>query len=229
MKRILTIALCIMLSVIAVSAFGQKQVKKPKQVNSVSQISQSQFVKPSSSNNNSNVEACWKITGKNGDIEFRWDTEAKVTQWINEMQSQHNEIYSYERCNHQTIEACDANNEKVQPKKCWTITGTKNGQSTEMYLWSTETVARRKVASLQGQGYQNAKYVETPANDEKSCNAASSSSSNEPACWMIKIGNTVTYLWGYESEAQTMVNNARNSGQTASYERSVKDKADCIK
>jgi len=173
--------------------------------------------------------ACWKITGENGDIEFRWDTETNVRQWINEMQSQHNEIYTYKSCNHQTVEACDANNEKSQPKKCWKITGTKNGQGYEQYLWSTETVARRKTASLQSDGYQQAKYVETPANEEKSCHAPENTTNvnpNEPNCWKIKIGGNITYMWGYERDAQATVNAAINSGHTASYELSPNETKD---
>lgn len=177
--------------------------------------------------------SCWKITGENGDLEFRWDTEANVRQWINEMQSQHNETYTYKSCNHKTVDECDANNEKSQPKKCWKITATKNGQSYEQYLWSTETVARRKVSNLQADGYLQAKYVETPANDEKSCHAPETETNtntnpNQYACWKITIGITVTYLWSREIEAQNIVNNARNSGQTASYELSPdKTKDNC--
>ena len=211
------IVLCAVLAFVTINAFGQKPTKLTKQVKpTTATISQNTAAKPLGT-----TEKCWKITGQNGDIEFRWDTETNVNQWINEMRTQHNEVYSYTSCNHKTVEACDANNEKCQPKKCWKITGTKSGQSYEQYLWSTETVARRKAASLRSNGYQNAKYLETPANDEKSCHApANDTNPNEPACWKITIGNSVTYLWGYERDAQNTVNAARSSGQTASYELS---------
>ena len=217
MRNLFMIVLCATLALVTVNAFGQKPAKQTKQVKPAKgTISQNTAVKPSGT-----TEKCWKITGQNGDIEFRWDTETNVTRWINEMRTQHNETYTYTSCNHKTVEACDANNEKCQPKKCWKITGTKNGQGYEQYLWSTETVARRKAASLQSNGYQQAKYIETPANDEKSCHApATNTNPNEPACWKITIGSTVTYLWGYERDAQNTVNAARNSGQTASYELS---------
>lgn len=215
MRNLLSISLLMIFTFAACCTFAQnttKQNQSSKQNNRVQSIS-SATAKPKPS--------CWEITGENGDLEFRWDTEENVRQWINEMQSQHNETYTYKSCNHRTVEACDANNEKSQPKKCWKITGTKNGQGYEQYLWSTETVARRKVANLQIDGYQQARYVETPANDEKSCHApAANTNPNEPSCWKIVIGNTVTYLWGYEVDAQSTVNAAINSGQTASYELS---------
>ncbi len=217
MKNFLTIMLCLALVAMAGNVFGQlKPGKKPLQTNSVSQIKSPANVQTINTNNK---EACWEITGNNGDIEFRWDTEANVQQWINEMQSQHNEVYTYKPCGNPTVESCDANNEKVNPKHCWKITAVKGNQSIEQYLWATETVARRKVASLRGAGYQNANYVRTPANDEKSCEPPANNS-NEPNCWKITIGNDVSYLWGYEQDAQATVNAARNSGQTASYELS---------
>lgn len=215
MKKILTFALCMALLVVAGTAFGQ--VKTSKKQKTATSIGKTPITKPV----DNKKEICWEITGNNGDKEFRWDTEANVQQWINEMRAQHNEGYTYKPCGHSSVEACDANNEKVNPKKCWKITGTKNGQTTEMYLWSTETVARRKAATMRSAGYQNAKYVQTPVNDEKSCVApANNTSPNDPACWKITIGNTVSYQWGYERDAQATVNAARNSGQTASYELS---------
>ena len=226
MKNLFAIVLCAAFALVAVNAFGQK----PKKVSQQARASVSQqnagHVNITNNTTANSKPACWEITGNNGDIEYRWDTEAKVKQWINEMQTQHNETYTYTTCNHQTEAACDANNEKVNPKKCWKITGTKNGQSLEQYLWSTETVARRKVDAMRDTGYQQAKYVATPASDEKSCNATPSS--NDPACWKITINGAVSYQWGYEQDAQTTVNAARNSGQTASYELSPnKTKDNC--
>lgn len=211
MKKLLSISFFMIFAFGTCCVYAQKPVKPTKQINQVQNT-----IKPM----NKKTPSCWEITGENGDIEYRWDTEANVQQWINEMRTQHNEIYEYTATTIKNENSCDAQNEKHNPKKCWKITGTKNGQNLEQYLWSTETVARRKVASLQRDGYQQAKYIETPANDEKSCNASASTSSNEPACWKITIGNTVTYLWGYEADAQATVNTARNSGQTASYELS---------
>jgi len=212
MKNLFVIVLCAAFALVATNAFGQK----PKKVSQRARVAVSQ--QNAVLSNAMNKPACWEITGNNGDVEYRWDTEAKVKQWINEMQTQHNETYTYKVCTNPTEESCDANNEKVQPKKCWKITGTKNGQSIEQYLWSTETVARRKVDAMRDTGYQQAKYVATPASDEKSCNATPSS--NDPACWKITINGAVSYQWGYEQDAQTTVNAARNSGQTASYELS---------
>ncbi len=209
MKKLLAIVLCFTLVAMAGSAFGQKKPsKKPLQISSTAQN------KPNSSNK---TEACWEITGQNGYKEYRWDTKANVMQWIEEMRSQHNEVYQYAACYHASVDACDAANEKINPKKCWKITGTKSGQTIEQYLWVTETVARRKAAAMKKEGYQNTQYVLTPANDEKSC-VPPANNSNEPTCWKITIGNTVSYLWGYEQDAQATVNAARNSGQTASYE-----------
>lgn len=218
MRKLFMIVLCTALAFVTVNAFGQKPTKPSKQVKpTTATLSQKPTAKPSGT---TATEKCWEITDKNNNvIEYRWDTEANVNQWINEMRTQHNEIYSYTSCNHKTMDACDANNEKCQPKKCWKITGTKSGQGYEQYLWSTETVARRKTASLRSNGYLQVKYEETPANDEKSCHAPTTNTNpNEATCWKITIGNTVTYLWGYEQDVQATVNDARNSGQTASYE-----------
>ncbi|MBR5984050.1 MAG: hypothetical protein IK025_10090 [Bacteroidales bacterium] len=214
MKKIITITLCLALVAMAGSAFGQiRPTKKPKDVNN------NQLNRVSANITESNKEVCWEISGNNGDMEYRWDTEANVQRWVNEMRTQHNEVYTYKPCDNPTVESCDANNEKVNPKKCWKITGTKGGQSVEQYLWATETVARRKVTNLRNDGYQDAKYIQTPANDEKSCTPPANNP-NEPACWKITIGNVVSYFWGYENDAQTTVNTARNSGQAASYELS---------
>lgn len=217
MRNVLSISFFMIFTLAACCVFAQRPVKPVLQIKETPQT----VSKPLGFNlGQTNQSAlCWEITGQNGDIEFRWDTESNVRQWVNEMQSQHNEVYTYKACNHQSMEACDANNEKVQPKKCWKITATKSGQGYEQYLWSTETVARRKVSNLQNDGYQQAKYCLTPANDEKSCHApAANFNPNEPNCWRIVIGDTVTYIWGYETDAQTTVNAAINSGQTASYE-----------
>jgi len=210
MKNSLTIMLCFMLVFMAGNLFGQLRPNKKPTVTS----------KPTASSTTANKkEVCWEITGNNGDIEFRWDTEAKVQQWINEMRTQHNEIYTYKQCGNRTVESCDANNEKVNPKKCWKITGSKGGQTVVQYLWATETVVRRKVDAMRNEGYQSANYVQTPANDEKSCEPPANNP-NEPACWQITIGNTISYLWGYEQDARATVNEALNSGQSASYELS---------
>ena len=219
MRNILRISFLVIFTFAACCVYAQRPVKPSKQLNEVPQtIGRPLNV---SFNQPNQTAQCWEITGQNGDLEFRWDIEANVSQWVNEMQAQHNEAYTYKACNHQSVESCDANNEKVQPKKCWKITATKNGQGYEQYLWSTETVARRKASNLQSEGYQQAKYEETPANDEKSCHApATNTNPNEPTCWKIVIGNAVTYLWGYEVDAQATVNAAINSGQTASYELS---------
>ena len=215
MKKIITITLCLALVAMASNVFGQvRPSKKPKEANNTTHLNRV----PTASLSDGKKEVCWEITGNNGDMEYRWDTEANVQQWINEMRSQLNEVYTYKPCGNPTVESCDANNEKVNPKKCWKITGTKGNQTVEQYLWATETVARRKVTLLRNDGYQDAKYIQTPANDEKSCLPANDP--NEPACWKITIGNAVSYMWGYESDAQRTVNEARNSGQTASYELS---------
>lgn len=219
------IALCAVFAFATIDALGQKP-KKPLQQTNQTSVTASQFqsVKPVGT-----TPACWMITGKNGDIEYRWDTEANVRQWINEMRTQHNEIYEYTTSTAKDVDACDAKNEKQNPKKCWRITASKNGQGFEQYLWSTETVARRKATLLQGDGYQQVKYVETSDNDEKSCNASDNTNSDERACWEVTIGNTVSYIWDVESQAQTMVNEARNSGQTASYTRTDYNHDTCIK
>ena len=221
MKKFLTITLCLALVAMAGNVFGQiRPGKKP--IKASNQIKTPAVNLPVDNN-----EACWEITGQNGYKEYRWDTKANVQQWIGEMRSQNNEVYEYAACYHATVEACDASNEKINPKKCWKITGTKSGQTVEQYLWATETVARRKADALRRDGYQNAKFVLTSANDEKSC-VPPANNSNEPACWKITIGNTVSYLWGYEQDAQTTVNAARNAGQTASYELSPnKTKDNC--
>ncbi len=212
MRRLFTVILCVAFTFFAISVSGQvKQTKPVKQSATLSQQSSL------SSKQNTSKPACWTITGKNGDVEYRWDTEANVKQWINEMRTNHNEIYEYTATTYKDDNTCDAHNEKYNSKKCWKITATKNGQSVEQYLWSTETVARRKVVSLREDGYQNGRYVETSANDEKSCCATTNTNTNEAACWKITIGKNVTYLWGYEQDAQATVNAARNSGQTASY------------
>ena len=219
MRNLLTIVLCTALVFTTFNTFGQ--IKQGKNVKQNANVQQNATASSTQFNINTNTKpACWKITGRNGDTEYRWDTEANVKQWINEMRTQHNEIYEYTATTYKDEYTCDAHNEKYNDKKCWKITATKNGQTLEQYLWSTETVARRKVASLQSDGYQQAKYIETPANDEKSCNATSNTSSNEPACWKITIDGNVTYQWGYEQDARSTVNAARNSGQTASYELS---------
>gem|GEM_PF-6654969 len=174
--------------------------------------------------------SCWEIRNKeSGDREYRWDTEANVIRWIDGMRTQHNETYQYSASVNTDVNSCDACNEKFQPKKCWKITATKNGQGLEQYMWATENVARRKITNLQADGYQQAKYVETPANDEKSCQAPpANTTTNEIACWKITIGITVTYRWCYERDAQSIVNNAINSGQSASYELSPnKTKDNC--
>ena len=215
MKNFLTIMLCLALVAMAGNVFGQlKPGKKPLQTNSVSQIKSPANVQTINTNNK---EACWEIIGPNGYREYYWDTEAGVQQWINEKKSKDNAVYEYALCDHMTIEACDASNEKINPKKCWKITATKNGQTIEQYLWVTEIVARRKALAMKKEGYQNANYVQTPANDEKSC-LQSANNSNGPNCWKITIGEDVSYLWGYEQDAQATVNAARNSGKTASYE-----------
>lgn len=225
MKKLLSISFFMIFVFGTCCVFAQKPTKPTKQVTQVQNT-----VKPSNLHvgQTSNTPACWTITGKNGDVEYRWDTEANVIRWINEMRTQHNEIYAYTRSTANDVNACDAKNEKLNPKKCWKITASKNGQGIEQYLWATETVARRKVESLKGEGYQQAIYVETPANDEKSCNASSSTSSSEPGCWKIKIGNTISYYWGYQQDAQEMVNSAINSGQSASLEPSDLTKDSCI-
>lgn len=213
MKKILTIMLCFALVAMAGNAFGQiRPGKKPMQATSSAQIKTPAVHIPAN-----NKELCWEITGNNGDKEFRWDTEANVQQWINEMLAQHNEVYTYSACGNPTVESCDANNEKVNPKKCWKVSGTKNGQTVEQYMWVTETVARRKAIAMKNEGYQNAQYVQTPVNDEKSC-VPPANNSNEPNCWKITIGSTISYFWGYERDAQATVNAALSSGQTASYE-----------
>ena len=212
MKKLLAITLCIVLVAMSGNVFGQVRPGKKTMKESTSQLKT-----PAVNLLVDNSEACWEITGQNGYREYRWDTKANVMQWVNEMRNQNNVVYEYSACNHSSVEACDAANEKINPKKCWKITGTKSGQTVEQYLWATETVARRKATALKNEGYQNAKYEQTPANDEKSC-VQPANNSNEPACWKITIGNTVSYLWGYEQDAQTTVNAARNSGQTASYE-----------
>lgn len=194
------------------NAFGQ--IKERVAVKPNATVKQNKPKKPKA------TPSCWKIMSKNGDTEYRWDTEANVRQWINEMRTQHNEIYEYTASVNSDVNSCDANNEKYQPKKCWKITGTKNGQTLEQYMWSTENVARRKAASLKTDGYQQTNYVEAPADDEKSCHAPANNTSNEPSCWKIRIGNNITYMWGYEADAQATVNAARNSGQSASYELS---------
>ena len=219
MKKLLATTLSVILTLVAITAFGQTKPKKP--VNQHTQVSQP--VKPAKPLNIS--PACWMITGKNGDIEYRWDTEANVIQWINEMRTQHNEIYEYTRSTAKDVDACDAKNEKQNPKKCWKITAKINGQGYEQHLWSTETVARRKVASLQSNGYQQANYIETPANDEKSC----APTETEPSCWELTIGNSVSFYWGFESEVQAMINEAINSGQTATYKKTNLSKDSCIK
>ena len=217
MKRTIAILLGLALVSLTYNAFGQ--IKKPvRQKQDVQQtVSQQNAVsiKPASQKT-----ACWKITGNNGDVEYRWDTESNVVQWIAEMRTQHNEIYEYTASTLNDEGSCDQQNEKLNPKKCWKVTAHQNGQLIEQYLWSTETVARRKVTLLQSNGYQQAKYEETPANDEQSCNGSANVNSNEAACWKITIGSNVTYYWGFESDAQATVNAARNSGQTASYQLS---------
>ncbi|MBO7481371.1 MAG: hypothetical protein J6T63_04580 [Bacteroidales bacterium] len=224
MKKFLTIMLCMALVAMAGNVFGQiKPSKKPRQVSTNYQV------KPSANNVVvDNKEACWEITGANGYKEYRWDKKANVQQWIQERRNQYNEIYEYAVCEHQTVEVCDASNEKINPKKCWKITGTKSGQTVEQYLWATETVARRKAMSLRNDGYQNAKYEQTPLNDEKSC-VAPANNSNDPACWKITIDNAVSYYWGFEQDAQATVNAARNAGQTASYELSPNKTKDTCK
>ncbi len=222
MKNVFSLALCMALAFVAFNAFGQKP-NKPVTGTSTTvaqQSSNSLNIKPENKK-----PACWMITGKNGDIEYRWDTEANVRQWINEMRTQHNEIYEYTASTAKDINACDAKNEKQNPKKCWKITATKNGQGLEQYLWSTETVARRKVASLQDNGYQRAKYEETSASDENSCGAVET----EPSCWEITIGNAVSFYWGFEADVQAIVNEARNSGQSATYKKTNQSKDSCIK
>ena len=218
MRTYFLIVLCVVFSIATLNVFGQKPNKPLQQVTPT--MSQTASVKPAVV-----TSSCWTITGENGDIEYRWDTEINVKKWINEMRNKHNERYTYTLCNHPTVEACDANNEKVQPKKCWKITAIKNGQGIEQYLWSTETVARRKVYALQGDGYKQAKYVETPSNDEKSCGMVET----EPSCWEITIENTVTFYWGFESDVQAIVNEARGSGNTATYMKTDKSKDSCIK
>ena len=217
MKRTIAILLGLVLVSLTYNAFGQ--IKKPaKQKQNVQQtVSQQNSV---TANPVNLKPSCWKITGRNGDVEYRWDTEANLKQWIAEMRTQHNEIYEYTASTLKDEGSCDEQNEKLNPKKCWKITARQNGQLIEQCLWSTETVARRKVTLLQSSGYQQAMYVETPANDEKSCAASSNTNSNEPSCWKITIGSNVTYYWGFESDAQATVNAARNSGQTASYQLS---------
>jgi len=217
------IALCAFFAFATLNAFGQKPKKPIRQANTTTTTATTQQngnIKPTN-----NTPACWMITGKNGDIEYRWDTEANVQQWINEMRTQHNEIYEYTTSTAKDVDACDAKNEKQNSKKCWKITASKNGQGIEQYLWSTETVARRKAASLQNDGYQNVIYTETPANEEKSCMA----SEEEPTCWEITINNAISYHWGFESEAANIVNNARNSGKTASYRKTTYSKDSCLK
>ena len=168
MRKLFMIVLCATLAFVTVNAFGQKPKRPLQTTNSTATatatMSQSSLDKPVS-----NTPACWMITGKNGDIEYRWDTEANVKQWINEMRTQHNEIYEYTTSTAKDVDACDAKNEKQNPKKCWRITASINKQGYEEDIWSTETVARRKVASLQSNGYQQAKYAEVSANNEKDC------------------------------------------------------------
>jgi hypothetical protein len=222
MRKLFAIVLCTTFVFATLNVFGQKPKKPIQTTNSTSTAArvQSSLDKPAST-----TPACWMITGKNGDIEYRWDTEANVRQWINEMRTQHNEIYEYTTSTAKDVDACDAKNEKQNPKKCWKITAKKNSENLEQYLWSTETVARRKVSLLRSEGYQDAKYVETQANDENSC----ANGNEEPACWEVTIGNTVSYIWDVESTARNMVNSARNSGQTASYTKNDFDYNMCIK
>lgn len=222
MRKLFIIVLCATLAFVSLNTFGQKPVKPSQQVKQTTEtVSQKPTTKPTEI-----TEKCWVISNENNDVvEYRWDIETNVRQWVNEMRIQHNETYTYTSCNHKTVAACDANNEKCQPKKCWKITATQNGQSTELYLWSTETVARRKVASYLSNGYQNAIYVETPANDEKSCNDIES----QYACWGVTIDNVLTFYWALESEVQNIVNEARNSGKSATYERSSMTREACLK
>lgn len=216
MKKLLSISLFLAFTFAACIAYAQKPAKQAKQINQkpLQMQADSRLIEDKKS-------LCWEITGPNGYREYRWDNKANVQQWVAEMRSQHNETYEYTTCNHSTIEACDASNEKINPKKCWKITGVKGGQTTEQYVWATETVARRKATALKAEGYQQTKYEMAAINDEKSCHAsATNTNPNEPACWKIKIGNNITYMWGYERDAQATVNAAINSGQTASYELS---------
>lgn len=85
------IVLCTALAFVTVNAFGQKPTKPSKQVKpTTATLSQKPTAKPSGT---TATEKCWEITDKNNNvIEYRWDTEANVNQWINEMRTQHNEI-----------------------------------------------------------------------------------------------------------------------------------------
>ncbi len=222
MNKVFSIALCMALAFVAFNTFGQKPKKPLQQAQKAPVTGSSQI---SVNTTQSSKPACWMITGKNGDIEYRWDTEANVIQWINEMRTQHNEIYEYTTSTAKDINACDAKNEKQNPKKCWKIVASKNGQGVEQYLWSTETVARRKVASLQNEGYQQATYFEIHVNDEDSCGKVDT----QYLCWEITIGNVVTFYWGLEADVQAIVAEARLSGQSATYMKTDKSKDSCLK
>ena len=223
MRNVLSISFFMIFTLAACCIYAQTPSKQAQRTQQTSETTK----KPVTNNK----YACWKIEKTDYSYtEYRWDTEDNVRQWVNEKNAQGNETYQFTSSVNYDVNTCDASNEKFQPKKCWKITGSKNGQGLEMCMWSTENVARRKIAELQTQGYQQAKYVETPAGDEKSCLASQTNTNpREAACWKITVGNTVTHIWGYETEAQTIVTNAQNSGQTASYELSPNETKDSCK